>query len=117
MISIQLFQNDANKVPVKAGAVLFSEGEQGDTMYALIEGRVRISRHGKAVAVLEAGQIFGEMAVIDHSPRSATATAETDCVVVPINERRFLFLVQQTPFFGLQMLRLLAERLRAKLDS
>lgn len=62
--------------------------------------------------VLGPGQIVGEMALVDHSPRSATAVARTSCKVVVVPEKRFLFLVQQTPFFALQVMRVMAERLR-----
>ena len=55
---------------------------------------------------------FGEMALIDKKPRSATVTAATDVEMVPVNERQFLFLVSQTPFFALKVMRVLAGRLR-----
>jgi CRP-like cAMP-binding protein len=53
------------------------------------------------------------MALIDNSPRSATAVASTDVVLVPVSEKQFLFLVSQTPFFALMVMRVLARRLRA----
>jgi CRP-like cAMP-binding protein len=52
------------------------------------------------------------MALIDNSPRSATAIAKTDCKVVPLDQRRFQFLVQETPFFALQVMTIMATRLR-----
>ena len=52
------------------------------------------------------------MALIDHSPRSATARAQTDCKVALIDERRFMFLVQETPFFALRVMGVMANRLR-----
>ena len=55
---------------------------------------------------------MGEMALIDHGPRSATVTASTDCTLAEIDEKRFLFLVQQTPMFALSVMRLLSQRLR-----
>jgi CRP/FNR family transcriptional regulator, cyclic AMP receptor protein len=57
---------------------------------------------------------FGEMALIDHSPRSATAIAKTDCTLVKIDERQFLFLVQETPFFAIIMMRTMAGRIRRR---
>jgi CRP/FNR family transcriptional regulator, cyclic AMP receptor protein len=56
------------------------------------------------------------MALIDSLPRSATAIAVTDCRLAPINEKQFLLLVQETPFFSLYVMRVLAERLR-KMDT
>ena len=62
---------------------------------------------------LEGKTIFGEMALVDGAPRSATAVAMTDVSLVPISEKQFLFLVSQTPFFALKVMRVLARRLRA----
>jgi CRP-like cAMP-binding protein len=61
---------------------------------------------------LSGGGVFGEMALIDGSPRSATVRAKTDCEVAPINEKTFLFLVHETPFFAIAVMRTLADRLR-----
>jgi CRP-like cAMP-binding protein len=52
------------------------------------------------------------MALLDKTPRSATAVAKTDCKLVAVDERRFKFLVQQTPHFSLQLMRIIADRLR-----
>jgi CRP-like cAMP-binding protein len=65
------------------------------------------------MADLAADSIFGEMALIDNEPRSATALAITDVELVPISEKQFLFLVSQTPYFALKVMRILAQRLRA----
>ena len=62
---------------------------------------------------LAANDIFGEMALIDNQPRSATAVAVTDVELVPVSEKQFLFLVGQTPYFALKVMRVLAQRLRA----
>jgi CRP-like cAMP-binding protein len=117
MVNIDLFRNEPNRKTVPAGTLIFEEGQAGDRMYAVLQGSVEVRKGGTVVADLEAGAVFGEMAVIDHQPRSASAYAKTDCVLVEVNERRFLFLVQQTPFFALQMLRMMAERLRRNLES
>jgi CRP-like cAMP-binding protein len=73
---------------------------------------VDIFVNGKLVETVEAGGIFGEMALIDAESRTATAVARTDTKVVPVDERRFLFLIQQTPNFALHVMRVLSERLR-----
>ncbi len=75
-------------------------------------GEIDIERDGVVAETLSAGGIFGEMALIDGSPRSATARAKTACEVAPINEKSFLFLVHETPFFAIAVMRTLAERLR-----
>ena len=73
---------------------------------------MRIQVGNRTMADLTADNIFGEMALIDSEPRSATAVAITDVELVPISEQQFLFLVSQTPYFALKVMRILAQRLR-----
>ncbi len=94
------------------GEVVFAEGDQGDKMYVVRSGEIAIERDGVVAETLSTGGIFGEMALIDGSPRSATARAKTACEVAPINEKSFLFLVHETPFFAIAVMRTLADRLR-----
>ena len=81
-------------------------------MYVILDGEVEVSVGTKVLAVVGAGDVIGEMALIDSKARSATAVAKTFCRVVPVDEHRFLFMVQQTPFFSLHVMRVLANRLR-----
>jgi CRP/FNR family transcriptional regulator, cyclic AMP receptor protein len=66
------------------------------------------------IAVSAENYLFGEMALIDAAPRSATAVAKTDAKIVPVGEKQFLFLVSRTPHFALNVMRTLARRLRAQ---
>jgi CRP/FNR family cyclic AMP-dependent transcriptional regulator len=95
-----------------AGDVIFAAGDKGDAMYVVRSGEVVIEHQGRVRETLGGGGIFGEMALIDGSPRSATVRAKTGCEVVPINEKTFLFLVHETPYFAIAVLRTLAGRLR-----
>jgi CRP/FNR family transcriptional regulator, cyclic AMP receptor protein len=97
---------------VRAGGVIFREGEQADELFVIKSGYVRIQIGNRMVTELTADDIFGEMALIDSEPRSATALAITDVEIVPITEKQFLFLVGQTPYFALKVMRTLAQRLR-----
>jgi CRP/FNR family transcriptional regulator, cyclic AMP receptor protein len=97
---------------VRAGGVIFREGEQADELFVIKSGYVRIQIGNRMVAELAADDIFGEMALIDSEQRSATAVAITDVELVPITEKQFLFLVGQTPYFALKVMRTLAQRLR-----
>ena len=98
LTTINLFNNAEDFIIIPAGQVIFEKGGIADVMYAIIEGEVEISIDGKFLDVTNAGGIVGEMSLIDSSPRSATAIAKTQCKLVPINQHRFTFLVQQTPF-------------------
>jgi CRP-like cAMP-binding protein len=99
-------------VHFSAGDVIFAEGDKGDVMYVIRSGEVTIEHQGHAMETLRAGGIFGEMALIDGSPRSATVRAKTDCEVVSITEKTFLFLGYETPYFAIAVMRALAGRLR-----
>ena len=94
------------------GETIFTEGEAGDCMYVVKEGEVDVVVRGTVVETLGEGSILGEMALIDKNPRSATVVARSDCKLVPINEARFKYLVQQTPFFAIEVMRVMACRLR-----
>ena len=94
------------------GDVIFSAGDKGDKMYVIRSGEIEVERGGKIIETLSGGGIFGEMALIDGSPRAATARAKTACEVAPITEKTFLFLVHETPFFAIAVMRSLADRLR-----
>jgi CRP-like cAMP-binding protein len=94
------------------GEVIFAEGDAGDKMYVIRSGEVEILLDGRVLETLSSGGIFGEMALIDGSPRVATARAKTACEVAPLSEKTFLFLVHETPFFAIAVMRTLAKRLR-----
>ncbi|HUN97831.1 MAG TPA: cyclic nucleotide-binding domain-containing protein [Bradyrhizobium sp.] len=97
----------------KAGSVIFREGDEAHELFVIKKGQVRIQIGNRTINELSADSIFGEMALIDNEPRSATAIAISDVELVPVSERQFLFLVSQTPYFALKVMRVLAQRLRA----
>jgi CRP/FNR family cyclic AMP-dependent transcriptional regulator len=112
-IDLKLFDRpDVPSRSYRAGDVVLQEGDPAKEMFVVRSGRVAVKVHGKTVEEVAAGGMFGEMALIDHSPRSATIVAEEDSVLVPINERLFVVLVQDTPFFALDVMRVLVERIR-----
>ncbi len=96
----------------KAGSVIFREGDEARELFVIKSGRVRIQIGNRTITELGPDSIFGEMALIDSEPRSATASAITEVELVPVSEKQFLFLVSQTPFFALKVMRALAQRLR-----
>jgi CRP/FNR family cyclic AMP-dependent transcriptional regulator len=97
----------------KAGEIIFKEGDEAEQLFVIKSGQIGIQLGNRRLAELSANSIFGEMALIDDAPRSATAVAITDVELVPVSEKQFLFLVSQTPFFALKVMRVLAARLRA----
>jgi CRP-like cAMP-binding protein len=102
---------------VEPGYVVFREGDAGDSMYVVLEGELEISVKDKVIDTTGVGGIVGEMALVDHAPRSATCIAKTACKIVPVNERQFNFLVQETPNFAITVMRMMCERLRRRFPS
>ncbi|HYL23608.1 MAG TPA: cyclic nucleotide-binding domain-containing protein [Burkholderiales bacterium] len=94
------------------GKIIMVAGQAGALMYVVTEGRVAISIRGAVVERAGPGGIFGEMALVDQSPRAANAVAETDCALLAINRNVFLSLVKSEPAFGIALLSAMAERLR-----
>jgi CRP/FNR family cyclic AMP-dependent transcriptional regulator len=94
------------------GATIFREGEQGDEFFVVARGQVEIKSGNRWFETVGQNGIFGEMALIDDGPLSATVVALTDVTLVPIQEQQFLFMVKHTPFFALRVMRVLANRLR-----
>lgn len=107
-----MFRSAPDAVEVAAGTVLFTEGEPGDVMYALVDGHIDVTLHGAHLETLGPGSILGEMALVDASPRSSTAVAKEASRVVPVDRHRFTFLVHEHPTFALQVMGVMAERLR-----
>jgi CRP-like cAMP-binding protein len=81
-------------------------------MYVVVQGEVEIWVGPVLAETVTSGGVFGEMALIDQHPRSADAIAQSDCKVVPLDQKGFEYLVSETPFFALQVMGIMAERLR-----
>jgi CRP/FNR family transcriptional regulator, cyclic AMP receptor protein len=114
MVQINLFRHSANAIDIEAGHVLFTAGDTGNVMIAVIDGAIELRDGDRVIETIEAGGILGEMALIDHAPRSLSAVAAAASRVVEVNERDFNFLVQQHPSFALNVMTIMAERLRRK---
>jgi CRP-like cAMP-binding protein len=110
--SINLFRNDAHAFSVPPGTAVFRDGEAGDSMYGVIAGEIEIVKHGNLIETIGPGGIIGEMALVDHSPRSADAVARTEVRLARIDAPRFEHLVANHPTFALQVMSVMAERLR-----
>ena len=112
MPTFDILRREADIRSFKQGETIFKNGDPGDCMFAVVEGAVEIDLAGTVVERIGPGGVFGEMALIDGQPRSATAVAAADCSVAAINEKRFLRLVEMTPRFALQVMQVITERLR-----
>lgn len=112
MSKINIFRNSQEYQFFSRGQTVFQEGQPGDYMYIIIEGEVDLIMNNRLIARLGAGEIVGEMALLSNSPRSATCVARTNCKVSAIDLQKFTFLVQYNPYFAIQVMQIMAERLR-----
>jgi CRP/FNR family transcriptional regulator, cyclic AMP receptor protein len=101
------------------GEIVFEEGSPGQEMYVIASGAVKLTtvKQGREtfLARMEAGEFFGEMALVDAAPRSGTVTADEEGTsLIKLDLERFLFLVQQQPIFALAIMHTLCDRIRRK---
>ncbi len=102
-------------IPLKRfrmGSNIFTKGDSGDSMFVVLEGKVKIAEGDTVLEQVGLYGIFGEMALIDQGPRSANAIAESATEVAVINEPTFIKLVGERPAFSLYVMRQLAARIR-----
>lgn len=103
----------ADLITADEGEVLAKEGKPGLEFFVIAEGKAKVSLRGKKLAALKSGDFFGEMSLLDHSPRSATVTAESPMRLWVISPAAFQSMLTEAPTVGLKIMRGLAQRLRA----
>ena len=108
-----LVRHETTVTALVPGQFLFQKGDAAQAMYVVKSGELQIGDGNVIYETVRAGGIVGEMALVDTLPRSASVKAVSPTEVVAIDQRRFLFMIQQTPFFAIRVMRVLAQRLRA----
>jgi CRP-like cAMP-binding protein len=102
----------SDEVRVPAGKVLCEEGSPGHEFYLVLDGTATVSRKKRKVATVGPGQYFGEMALLDRGPRSATVVADTDMDVLVLGQREFAGVIDEVPALAHKLLTTMAQRLR-----
>ena len=114
---MNLFRSVTDAQMVPAGGEICRQGEPGDSMFVIVEGTVEAIRGEKLLGTMGPGEFFGEISLLHKTPRAATARAVTDCRIATVDEKRFLFMVQQTPYFALEIMRTITGRLKERLEE
>jgi CRP/FNR family transcriptional regulator, cyclic AMP receptor protein len=112
MYPLNLFRHETNTIDFAPGQTIFKIGDIRDQAYIVLEGNVEILVNDTVVELAGPGALVGEMALIDDQPRSATLVAKDAVRLIILDQRRFEFLIQQTPYFALHVMKVMAERLR-----
>ena len=102
----------AEEQPLAAGEAVFVEGEPGDALYLVVDGAVRGHRGARHLAQLGVREVFGEMAVLDSKPRSASVTVLKDAVLLKVARDDFRDVLQERPEIGMGIIQVLSRRLR-----
>ena len=112
-LDFRIFKDlDIPEMSITAGQLVLAEGSTGAAMYVIRSGRVAVRLNGVTVEEIGEGGIFGEMAIIEQSTRSAEILALSDVTVVMLDEKKFLQLVAKVPHFSIMVMRTLARRIR-----
>ena len=107
-----LFERDDNTKELQAGETLIEVGETIDQMYVVLEGEAEIVIGENSVETVKRGGLIGELSMVDRFPASATVKALSELKVAIVDDRRFLFLIQQHPTFAVEVMKVMAFRLR-----
>lgn len=113
----ELLAKDDKRINVPAGKPVFEAGQPGTEMYILTAGSVELRAKDRTLETVKPGGVFGEMALIDSEPRSASAIAVTDSELVAIDTKRFEFMLSRMPFFATEVMRVMARRLRQSVEQ
>ncbi|MEY3679890.1 MAG: Crp/Fnr family transcriptional regulator [Ilumatobacteraceae bacterium] len=101
-----------DEVTISAGTVVVDQGQTGREAFVLLKGSATVRRNGKKVATLGPGAVIGELSLLDHGPRTATVSADTDCTMLVISQRQFLGVIDAIPALAHKLLATLAGRIR-----
>jgi CRP/FNR family cyclic AMP-dependent transcriptional regulator len=100
------------EVTVPPGRMLTEQGTIGREFFLIVKGQASVKRNNRKTATLGPGQYFGEMALLDRRPRSATVTSETDMTLLVLGQRQFNGVLDAVPALARKLLAAMATRLR-----
>lgn len=109
---LRKIRSSLDEVEVPAGKVLVEEGRIGMEFFIIVSGVAAVTREGKKVATLGSGGHFGELALLDRRPRSASVVSETEMDLLVLSQRQFNSLLTSVPTISRKMLAAMANRLR-----
>jgi len=109
--TISIFQKQPDPKAFSAGQLIFEEGQPGDQMYGILEGEVDLLVNGKIVETIDTGEVFDVGVLVGVKNRTYTAIAKVDSKLVFLDKKEFLFAVQETPMFAVEVMKSYSERL------
>jgi len=102
----------SDEIRMTAGTLIVDQGQTGREAFIVLDGEIDVKRNNRKIATLGSGAIVGELSLLDHGPRTATAVCSTDCTLLVIDQRRFLGVLDAVPAISHKLLATLASRIR-----
>jgi CRP-like cAMP-binding protein len=109
---LERIARSGDEITMTAGSLIVDQGQTGREAFVILDGSVTVKRNGRKVTTLGPGAIVGELSLLDHGPRTATAICETDCSLFVVAQRHFLAVIDDVPTIGHKLLASLAGRIR-----
>jgi len=109
---LEIVAKGSDELSVAAGTIIVDQGQTGREAFLILSGTVTVKRNGRKVTTLEAGNLVGELSLLDHGPRTATVVCDTDCTFLVVDQRHFLGIVLASPSLTTKLLATLAGRIR-----
>lgn len=101
-----------DEINMTAGTLIVDQGQTGREAFVILDGEVTVKRSNRKIATLGSGDVVGELSLLDHGPRTATAVCATDCTLLVIDQRRFLAVLDDVPSISHKLMAALAGRIR-----
>ena len=102
----------SDEITMPAGSLIVDQGQTGREAFIVLEGTVTVKRNGKKLGSYGPGTIIGELSLLDHGPRTATVTCDTDCDLLLLDQRHFMGVLDTVPAIAHKLLATLAGRIR-----
>jgi len=102
----------SDEITMPAGSLIVDQGQTGREAFIVLEGTVTVKRNGKKINSVGPGTVVGELSLLDHGPRTATVICDTDCVLLLLDQRHFMGVLDDVPALAHKLLATLAGRIR-----
>lgn len=102
----------SDEISMPAGSLIVDQGQTGREAFVVLSGTVLVKRNGKRVGSFGPGTVVGELSLLDHGPRTATVSCETDCTLLLLDQRHFVGVLDEVPALAHKVMAALAGRIR-----
>lgn len=109
---LERIAKSSDEITMPAGALIVDQGQTGREAFIVLNGTVNVRRNGKKIGTFGPGTVVGELSLLDHGPRTATVSCDTDCTLLLLDQRHFMAVLDDVPSLAHKLLAALAGRIR-----